>query len=218
MTAHDAYMVGTNWQRAGYSPELHERGECSVCGQTETMGHILSECAAPGQKEVWQLAEAFWRQRNKKWPRPSLGAILSSPIAPFRTKKNKPKTGDARLYRILITESAHLIWKIRNERVIRDDNEPARPPITRREINARWKTAMNARLAEDCALTNPGKYGKKALPKSLVERTWSKTLKNEDDLPHDWWRGYTEVLVGIGSFRHGDEGTSETSWSDDDVP
>ena len=217
MAAHDAYMIGSNWQRAGYSPELRERGECQVCGQIESMGHILSECDAPGQKEIWALAESFWKQRNKKWPRPSVGAVLSCAVAPFKTKKGKPKSGDARLYRILMTESAHLIWKIRNERVIKEEDQPPRPPITRQEIHARWRTAMNARLAEDCALTNAGKYGKKALAKSLVERTWSKTLQDEDDLPHDWWRGNSEVLVGMDCLRLREEGASEISWSDDDA-
>lgn len=217
MTAHDAYMVGSNWRRAGYSSELHERGECDVCGQTESMNHILSECAAPGQKEIWRLTEALWKQRNQKWPRPSLGAILSCAIAPFKTSKGKPKTGDAHLYTILVTKSAHLIWKIRNERVIQDDDQPARPPISQREIRARWETAINARLSEDRALTNAGKYGKKALAKSVIERTWSNILRDEDNLPHDWWRGDTEVLVGIGSPRQGEEGASETSWSDDDA-
>ena len=217
MTAHDTYMVGSNWRRAGYSPELHERGECKVCGQTESMNHILSECDAPGQKEVWSLARSLWKQRNRKWPRPFLGAVLSCAIAPFKTSKGKPKTGDARLYTILVTESAHLIWKIRNERVIQEDNQPARPPATRREIRARWESTINARLSEDCALTDAGKYGGKALAKSTVERTWSKVLRDEDDLPHDWWRGKTEVLVGINRPRLGDGDASEISWSDDGV-
>ena len=164
---------------------------------------------------VWSLAKSLWR--NRKWPRPSLGAVLSSAIAPFKTKEGKPKTGDARLYRILMTDSAHLIWKIRNERVIQDDNQPARPPITRREIRARWETAINARISEDCALTNASKYGAKALAKSVVERTWSKVLHDEDSLPHDWWRGNAEVLVGRARPRLGEEGASETGWSDDDA-
>lgn len=217
MAAHDAYMIGTNWQRANYSPELQQRGECEICGRTETMEHILSECDAPGQRQIWQMAKLLWKKRNKKWPRPSLGAILSCPIAPFVTKQGKPKTGDARLYRILMTESAHLIWKLRNERVIRQSDEAAKGTATRDEISARWLAALNARLTEDCALTDPGKYGKRALKPGLVERTWSSTLDHEDDLPHEWWRGRTGVLVGIDPIKLGDEDVSEASWSDDDT-
>lgn len=217
MSAHDAYMVGTNWQRTNYSPELHARGDREICGQTETMEHILSECQAPGQRQVWRMAKELWQRRNKKWPRPSLGAVLSSPIAPFRTKAGKPKAGDARLYRILMTESAHLIWKLRNERVIRDTDEAPKGVATKDEITARWTAAINARLAEDCALANQGKYGKRALPGNTVQKTWSKVLKDEDNLPPEWWAGKAEVLVGIEPVRIGDGDVSEASWSDDDT-
>ncbi|KAJ7854875.1 hypothetical protein B0H13DRAFT_1642170 [Mycena leptocephala] len=49
----------------------------------------------------------------------------------------------------------------------------------------------------DCLLINKVKYGKKALKKSLVLRTWAKVLGDEDRLPADWTRE-TGVLVGIG--------------------
>ena len=217
MAAHDAYMIGTNWQRTNYSLELQQRGNCEVCGCTETMEHILSECEAPGQSQIWRMAKGLWKKRNGKWPRPSLGAVLSSPIAPFITKKGKPKTGDARLYRIIMSESAHLIWKLRNEGVIRETDEAPRNHASEEEIAARWNAAINARLTEDCALTNAGKYGKRALKPGLVERTWSKVLNQEDNLPPEWWRGDTGVLVGIESIRLGDEDVSEASWCDDDT-
>jgi hypothetical protein len=60
MSFHDAYMVGSNWLRPGFAPEYQERSECKSCHKTETMEHILTECEAPGQKEIWALAEAMW--------------------------------------------------------------------------------------------------------------------------------------------------------------
>ncbi|EPS93746.1 hypothetical protein FOMPIDRAFT_1096920, partial [Fomitopsis schrenkii] len=119
-------------------------------------------------------------------PRPSLGAVLSSPIAPYKNAKGKPKTGDARLYRILMTESAYLIWKLRCERVIGGAENPNRPQATPQEVGARWLQTINERLRTDCLMTNTSKYGKKALNKTLVERTWEGTLRNEDNLPPDW--------------------------------
>ncbi|KAJ7728526.1 hypothetical protein B0H16DRAFT_1241223, partial [Mycena metata] len=95
------------------------------------------------------------------------------------------------LFRILISESAHLIWRLRNERVIQEKD-----PASQNEIHNRWLRAMNLRLKFDCAMTNAEKYGKRALRKDLVQKTWVRVLKNETTLPRDWMRE-TEVLVGI---------------------
>ncbi|PCH44822.1 hypothetical protein WOLCODRAFT_51472, partial [Wolfiporia cocos MD-104 SS10] len=118
-------------------------------------------------------------------PRPSLGAVLSCTRVPFRATDGRRSEGDARLYRILITESAYLIWKLRNERVICEEGNPA-TPASRTEIESRWRRAINDRLATDCKMTNARKYGTKALQRALVEQTWKGTLQNEDKLPPDW--------------------------------
>ncbi|KAJ7045031.1 hypothetical protein C8F04DRAFT_940756, partial [Mycena alexandri] len=65
------------------------------------------------------------------------------------------------------------------------------------EIHNRWLRTMNIRLKLDCALTDAGKYGKRAIKKDLVHKTWVKVLKNEVNLPKEWTRE-AEVLVGIG--------------------
>ncbi|KAH9907668.1 RNase H-domain-containing protein [Fomitopsis serialis] len=218
MSMHDAYMVGTNWLRPSYSEELQRRHECSVCGQPESMDHILSECEAPGQREVWQLAKQLWDKKCALWPRPSLGAVLSCPIAPFKTDKGKPKTGETRLYRILMTESAYLIWKLRNERVIVDEDHPRGSPATPTEIESRWLQAINERLTLDCKMTDEKKYGKKAIKRLTVERTWGRTLKDESQLPGDWSRSGTGVLVGIERGQLRGEGAPEIRWSDDGAP
>ena len=99
--------------------------------------------------------------------------------------------GTTRLFRILVSESAHLIWRIRNERVIRGKN-----PASLREIHNQWCKSINNRLGIDCTLSNGVNYGKKAIKKALVLRTWRKVLKNEVNLPKDWtWE--TRVSVGV---------------------
>ena len=85
-----------------------------------------------------------------------------------------------RLYRILISESAHLIWKLRCQRVSEDKPENEWPKET--EIHNRWLATINARLTLDRATTNY-KYGKKALKQKTVLDTWKNTLKNEKDMP-----------------------------------
>jgi ribonuclease HI len=64
--------------------------------------------------------------------------------------------GTTRLFRIIVSESAHLIWRLRNERVIQEKN-----PASVQEIQNRWRKAINNRLALDCMLTNVAKYAKK---------------------------------------------------------
>ncbi|KAJ7495802.1 hypothetical protein B0H11DRAFT_1716579, partial [Mycena galericulata] len=98
-----------------------------------------------------------------------------------------------RLHKIIITESAHLIWRTRNERVLQQTGSA---PLAK--IRNRWLKVINNRLAIDCAMTNEFKYGKKALKLSLVKGTWKKTLEGERTLPNDWPRTVVGVLVGVG--------------------
>ncbi|KAJ7161041.1 hypothetical protein C8R46DRAFT_905409, partial [Mycena filopes] len=98
--------------------------------------------------------------------------------------------GTTRLYRILISESAYLIWLLRNERVI--NGKTLHPD----EIRNRWKHRLDIRTF-DCLMTNKAKYKSKAIKKSLVLATWTKIIQDEDRLPPDWTRE-TGVLVGIG--------------------
>ena len=195
MTMHDAYMVGDKWLRPSFTAEFQERSECRHCRKTETMEHILTECEAPGQSEIWALARELWEKRTgQELNEITVADILESPAIKEDTddKKLKEKRSwENRFYRILITESAHLIWKIRCERVIRNEGELT----TTNEVRSKWLAAVNLRLELDRKMTNP-KYKKKALNKSLVLSTWKGVLKNEQDLPDDWIRE-DGVLVGM---------------------
>ncbi|KAF9269407.1 hypothetical protein L218DRAFT_807598, partial [Marasmius fiardii PR-910] len=55
MTVHDAYMVGSNWQRPNYKPELQERAICQRCRKLEDAEHILTQCQCNGQKTIWSM-------------------------------------------------------------------------------------------------------------------------------------------------------------------
>lgn len=147
-----------------------------------------------GQGEIWKAAEELWSMKSKgTWYRPVLGTILGAPLAEFPRKEGKKLTGHARLYKILMVESAYLIWKLRCERVIQNGNSP----FTKSKIIKRWLRVINNRLSLDRELSKPV-YGKKALDKKKVLRTWSGVLMNESALPSDWTKE-NEVLVGIGT-------------------
>ena len=171
------------------------------------MNHILFSCDEPGQKLIWKLAWKVWDRTGHKWPGQSLATLVGGGLLKFepppipegneqKKKKKKHKDGRARLLTILLTESAYLIWKMRNERRIHHEND-AHFKHSDIEITNRWYKAIDIRITLDRAMANPAKFAKKALSPDLVKRTWSGTLQNENDLPKNWlWEG--EVLVGRG--------------------
>ncbi|KAL0562895.1 hypothetical protein V5O48_019183, partial [Marasmius crinis-equi] len=195
MTAHDAYMVGDKWNRDSYPVEVKNRRWCEHCpGKEESMEHILTQCESPGQGEVWDLAETVWNNKcsETEWFKPGIDTIIGAGLA--KTEKAKPSennSGENRLWRILIAESAHLIWVMRCERILEKENTA----FSENEVRARWRTRMNGRIALDQRLTNK-KYGPKAVSTYTVENTWTGTIHEETQLP-DKWPQRPGVLVGI---------------------
>ncbi|KAJ7631509.1 hypothetical protein B0H17DRAFT_962323 [Mycena rosella] len=184
MMIHDGYKIGRHWEKI----EGHEhKATCNKCGTTETMEHILTKCDAPGQREVWKLASELWELKTgAALAKPTTGQIMACAAI------KRGDVGTTRLFRILVFESAFLIWRLHCERVIQEKDL-----ASAREIHNRWLKTINNRLGLDRAMTNDGKYGKKAIKKSLVLKTWQRVLKNERNLPKNWiWEA--EVLVGIG--------------------
>ncbi|KAJ7065755.1 hypothetical protein C8F01DRAFT_982855 [Mycena amicta] len=195
MVTHDAYAVGSHWLRDSYNDEKRQRAECKHCGEMESMQHIFTRCESPGREQIWALAKELWQSKGHDWPWPGLGMIIASGCSRF-TKDGRRDRSAERLHRILMIESAYLIWLLRNERVIQNDGAPH----TEEEIRGRWVNAINARLKLDCALTCK-KYGKNSLPANTVLGTWKGALKGEQALPEDWTG--IGVLVGIEPRRHG---------------
>ena len=162
------------------------------------MEHILTTYNARPREYAWSLANKLWRRRDKNPIPTRLGDIIGCGLAGF-SKNGKPVAGKNRLYRILVSETAYLIWKMRNERRIRD-NDPTECTTTDSEIYNRWTHTINKRLTTDRALTNGTRFKKRAMDAKLVQKTWRGCLKNEEDLPTDWYR-LKGVLVGIASTR-----------------
>ncbi|KAJ7851352.1 RnaseH-domain-containing protein [Mycena leptocephala] len=174
---HGAHRLGKWWLNI---PECEERANCVHCGAEETLDHILLECPSPGQSGVWKLTK-----KESSWPAVLMGTILGSGLAVFKDVSGKPQLALGRLYKILMTESAQVIWKLRCDSVI---GREGTPPSTH-EVHNRWVKVMNERLEIDVNLTNKLKYGKQhALSPALVLDTWRGTLLDEDTLPDDWLR------------------------------
>ncbi|KAJ3816644.1 hypothetical protein F5880DRAFT_1626472 [Lentinula raphanica] len=186
MTVHDAYKVGSYWEQI---PGYEHRANCQHCRVPETMEHILLECECSGQKEIWEMAESLWENQKTEWIRPELGIILGCGVVSLRDGNKKLLPGESRLYRIIVSESAHLIWKLRNERVINE-----RPPFSKAQIERRWRTTIQGRYQIDCILTS-NKFGKRQLPSRVKSRTWGKVIQTAQ-LPSGEDREGIGVLVG----------------------
>ncbi|KIJ59330.1 hypothetical protein HYDPIDRAFT_100879, partial [Hydnomerulius pinastri MD-312] len=114
---HNGYKIGEYWEQMENNTQ---RGKCILCRETETLEHILLDCeSSTTSKTVWKLTEDLWRRRDPSWPSIKFGTILGSQMITFRNEKKKKMEGKTRLFRILTTEAAHLIWKIRCERIFK---------------------------------------------------------------------------------------------------
>lgn len=190
---HGAYKIGEFWDKI---PNYENRGNCGLCSLPESMDHILLGCdASPASRVIWKAAKDLWLKRENTWPEICFGTILGCNLIIVRDSDGKVKEGATRLMKILILESAHLIWKLRCERTIKFNGDSEKYH-SENEIYNKWLHAINMRLKFDRLLTDSMRYGKKALKIDSVLKTWSGLLKNEDNLPDNWIR-HAGVLVGM---------------------
>lgn len=191
-TIKNIQKVGEYWAKI---PNYEGRANCDTCGQTETMEHILTDCNIPGQNEAWELAKSVWENKYRDWIKPNYGSILGCASTTFQNEDGTTNVGKTRLYQILISETAYLIWTMRCTRVIEHDNDQTKWP-SRINIKRQLERKLNLRLKMDCLQTNEIKYKKKAICSRKVKATWSGTIVNEKNLQLDWVM-FPGVLVGI---------------------
>ncbi|KZV81863.1 hypothetical protein EXIGLDRAFT_588143, partial [Exidia glandulosa HHB12029] len=165
---HSTYKVGRYWSHV---KEKEYWAICPICQCNESMEHILTECPGNGQETIWALARDFWKNKHPHWPKPSLGSILSCTSTSFGGTAKRTRATN-RMYRILIAESAHLIWKLRCRRIF-NSATPTQPP-THAEVQHKWKHAMEQRMQLDFYMSLKGP-STKSLPRKLVAKTWSHT-------------------------------------------
>ncbi|KAF7293572.1 hypothetical protein MIND_01136000 [Mycena indigotica] len=138
---------------------------------------------------------AMWQKKTGQIVRPTYGEILACGALKKYNANGKVNKALTRLYRILVAESAYLIWQLRLEhRIKRDGLDPA----SEQEIHNRWYKQIDLRLELDRQLTNRSKWRKKALPPALVINTWRGVLAKEDTLPADWTNPAAELQVLVG--------------------
>jgi len=59
---------------------------------------------------IWRLTEGVWKESGHEWP-----GIIGRGLVNYTNNDGKPDTGDNRLFAILMSGAAHLIWRIRYE-------------------------------------------------------------------------------------------------------
>jgi ribonuclease HI/exonuclease III len=193
---HQAQRCGPFWTNI---PNQEHKGVCPTCQIEESMEHILTDCDAPGQKIIWNLTSELWQLKYEPLPRISYGTVMGCGLSPYKDTNKHPDTGKNRLFQILISESAYLIWKIRCERRIEREDNPDKYH-SYQEIHNRWVATINKRLLQDCLSTDRRRYGRKATDQNLVHQTWKSILWDEENLPERWFR-QSGVLVGIRPLR-----------------
>ncbi|KAJ7438920.1 hypothetical protein B0H11DRAFT_1752293 [Mycena galericulata] len=185
---HNIVHIGAFWDHV---PNLEFLGQCPACQIPESLEHIMLECNAPGQQQIWRLAEKLWQLRFNPWPRLNLGLLLGCALAKFKSSRGNSVPAQNRFFTLIVSTSMQLIWTLRNDRVLGTSG-----PATDNEIHNRWVSMINSTLKRDKLLTNRARFGSLAIKKQLVLNTWSGTLLDEDSLPDDWIKS-KGVLVGI---------------------
>ena len=193
---HDAFKIGAFWRNIA---NYEQRGTCTHCDVEESMEHIITDCTAPGREQIWALANELWRKRSPTPIPTNYGTLLGCCLSNFRKENGKPDKGLNRLFRIIVSESMYLIWKLRCERTITWCDDPLKVHSTY-EIHNKWLQAINSRLKIDSVHTNKKIFKKKVIDKELVLKTWKNCIYNELHETGDWC-GKTGVLVGIAPLR-----------------
>ena len=185
---HGSHKIGRYWLNV---PTLEERCFCTTCKSDESMDHILTECEHPTRTLIWERAKKTWPHGENTWPRIAFGTIIGCNTLTIKTmQKEKDREGQTRLVKchdpgatrllkIIISESAYLIWTLRCERTIRGKEH------TDKEVEAAWLRVINRRLSED--KTTATKVLRREQHTNLVKNTWDRALyKRHSNLPDDW--------------------------------
>ncbi|KAJ7592090.1 hypothetical protein C8J56DRAFT_780771 [Mycena floridula] len=205
---HGTQRVGKYWK---HIPGCETYQNCDTCGVEETMKHVLLECQMPIQSLVWSLARRLLEMRGGEWPEITYELLMGCGVINVKADSTRESTARTRLFRMIVSESMHQIWKMRCDVVVKEEPVPSAP-----QIKNTWLYVINTRLEEDRMLTRKLKHEKHALKKALVLDTWKGTIRNSKVLPGDWTQ-HPEVLVGIGRKKTLATDNNQDNSSDSDI-
>ncbi|EJD43436.1 hypothetical protein AURDEDRAFT_24457, partial [Auricularia subglabra TFB-10046 SS5] len=169
-TMHNMQCIGNYWRNI---PHREILSECPPCEALESMDHILFECTAPGQDAVWKEVRNLWERTGLQWPGVNFGTTFGCGKMTVRDQDGRVLAGPSRLFRILVSEAAFLIWKIRNERRIKNQDDPEKH-TSEPEIVNRFRATIERRFRIDVNMTSRKRYKAKALKWRNVAQTWER--------------------------------------------
>ena len=155
---------------------------------------LLTQCLAVGQALIWNLTKALWQHKGLAWSKPVFGEILACSIINLKNEEGKYLKGKSQLRHILISESAHLIWKLRNDQIINGNQ------LTPLEVQNKWRNTINARLEIDCLSINPS-FKSRSNKAQIIKQTWRRVINHKEDLPREWTKKsgvLVDIRAGIG--------------------
>ena len=158
------------------------------------------------QRPLLRSIRKYNQLKGLTWSPITLPTILGVGLRTWSAPNSKTTLhGASRLWRILISESAFLIWRLRCERVIQhaDNAAWAHSPES---VARSWKLCMERRLRIDI-LCSRRTLGISSVSPERVLSTWHRVIEDELGLHHsgDWTLAYG-VLVGISRRVHLDTG------------
>ncbi|KAF8137578.1 RnaseH-domain-containing protein [Boletus edulis] len=186
---HGSLRIGNFWSKI---ENYKHRAKCSQCNYPEeSLEHILTDCPSTEATVIWNVLQRIWPTSLGEWQKPSFGAILGCGcLSTSHTHPNptsKANKGKNRLKIILISESIHLIWALRCDRVINGAQHSANT------VKTRWTNKINARIDIDRQMACSPHY---SLTATRVKYTWQPLVSHNHSLPENW-ASRPEVLVGI---------------------
>ncbi len=189
---HDSLRIGKFWRNIA-GCEMRE--VCAHCGTEESIEHVLVECDAIATQEIRRLTKAVIKKRTGRDTDLTLGEMLGAAAVTYKGRVADETQAGAldRFFRIVVTESVYLVWKIRCERAI-DRRETPERWHSKREAREKWYYTLNKRLALDRTLTS-GRFGRKAVSAEMVTKTWEGVLNVERNEQEHWLK-LKGVLVG----------------------
>ncbi|KIJ28350.1 hypothetical protein M422DRAFT_189795, partial [Sphaerobolus stellatus SS14] len=101
-----------------------------------------------GQRVIWDLTRILWSQSGLPWPGANLGTVLGCGLAHYKNDKGKPDSANRCLFKIIISESAYLIRKIRCKWRIQQQGDPEQK-ITDHKVRNRWRKMFTTQTHMD---------------------------------------------------------------------
>src|SRR6266852_1734739 len=114
-------MIGQAWKDVR---GCQQRQTCRICNTEDSMEHILTECASPARRKIWELAQRTSPHDPEQWPNITLGTILGVGCLTLprgQLEQNDDaltphkKRASLQLLQIILSEAAHLVWVLRCE-------------------------------------------------------------------------------------------------------